>query len=236
MAAATTKKKVEIQTAQKGIDGKTTRKTQIVVSGPYMEILIGGSYTKKTGEHARYGHVALRVVVDKTDTTYDFGRYGQVWGAFDSEGEGILRVWSAFQPYIKGENALGRQTVGFVYSLKRANAQKVHVYFKGLCAMGTKRGTNITSQTVYQLKNDYHATSFNCTILTIDGALQSGKAIVHNPEAHSQRRGMNNLEGLAAKFNTWPWHKIFMPADLHSMLNANTVCPYVKKNTYGATR
>lgn len=67
-----------------------------------LQILVGGPYTF-AGEEHRYGHTALRVKNKKFDLTYDFGRYGRVTGDFGAEGEGILRIWSSFPDYIKGE-------------------------------------------------------------------------------------------------------------------------------------
>lgn len=34
----------------------------------------------------KWGHVSLRVVQDDKDLVFDFGRYGAMWGTFDSEG------------------------------------------------------------------------------------------------------------------------------------------------------
>ncbi|WP_447890792.1 hypothetical protein [Pseudomonas hormoni] len=87
-----------------------------------MELLVGGPYTRDKEEHL-FGHAALRVVVGSKDITYDFGRYGKTWGTFDSEGEGVLNVWTSFKTYISGENSLGRTTTGFVYNLERSKAE-----------------------------------------------------------------------------------------------------------------
>ncbi|MDR2820157.1 MAG: hypothetical protein LBB60_06485 [Desulfovibrio sp.] len=231
-----TQKNDEVRTAKKqGVDGKTSRKTQILVSGPYMEILIGGPYTKSNREEVTYGHTALRVVVDGTDTTYDFGRYGREWGPFDSRGEGILKVWNDFSSFIAGENAYGRQTVGFVYPLEQEEARKIHGFFTGLICSAENR-KSMANAKVYRLQQNYHATSYNCTTITIDGAQQTGKQIVYNPEAHAKRQGLTFIEDMAATGQSRPVHGIFMPADLRSMLEANTVCPYTKKNIYGQKR
>lgn len=231
-----TQKNVEVRTAKKqGVDGKTSRKTQILVSGPYMEILIGGSYTESNKEEVAYGHAALRVVADGKDTTYDFGRYGLKYGIFKSRGEGILRVWNNFSFYIAGENDYGRQTVGFVYLLEQEEALKIHDFFARLIRSAERRKPKAKAK-VYRLKQDYHATAYNCTTMTIDGAQQSGKQIVYNPEAHAKRQGLTFIEDMAATGQSRPVHGIFMPADLRSMLEANTVCPYTKKNIYGQKR
>ncbi|WPX18244.1 hypothetical protein RHM58_31640 [Pseudomonas sp. 10S4] len=97
-----------------GASGKTTKTNTLVVSGAYMEILIGGPYTH-IGVDQPFGHAAIHVVVGNKNITYDFGRYGDVWGPFDSEGEAVLNVWSNFKAYVASEKSLGRTTTGFVY-------------------------------------------------------------------------------------------------------------------------
>lgn len=177
----------------------------------------------------------MRVVVDKADATYDFGRYGKTWGPFESQGEGILQVWHSFEAYINGENAYGKQTIGFVYSLDHEEAQKIRIYFDNLTQLASVRETN-RARTVYQLEQDYNPTLYNCTTITIEGARQSGKNIMENTENHAQQRGLTVSEKLAAMSQAKPDHVIFMPADLQSVLEANTACPYVKRNTYGSKR
>jgi hypothetical protein len=114
---------------QKGALGKTSRKNDIVVSRPFMEILIGGPYAFD-GEDHTYGHVALRVFMkNEREFVYDFGRYGLKWN-LGSEGEGILRVWTSFQQYITSENFLGRTTDGFLYHLDEKEAEAIISYFE----------------------------------------------------------------------------------------------------------
>lgn len=234
VATPTEKKELERVTAKKtGAEGKTSQKTQIKVTGPYMEILIGGPYTKSSGEEMNYGHAALRVVVNGKDRTYDFGRYGLTWGAFDSEGEGILRVWSVFDNYIKGENSYGRSTTGYVYILDKSSANNIINYFKKITDASKKISIKIIGQSVYRLNNNYHATYFNCTTVTIDGALQSGKPVVKNPSYYDKMQGLDTLGKIGAVFSQKPDNYIFMPFDLQNMIEHNTECKYAKKNLYG---
>ncbi|MEE3936003.1 hypothetical protein V2I68_10615 [Pseudomonas viridiflava] len=214
-----------------GTKGKTTQANQVVVSGPYMEILIGGPYTKDEEEHL-FGHAALRVVVADKDITYDFGRYGKTWGRFDSEGEGVLNVWTSFNTYIAAEKSLTRTTTGFVYYLERAEADAVIAHFENLVANRKEVRRKMATSTRYVLPSDYHPTTNNCTTVTIEGAKISGKKIVQDPARHRKMRGLSWIEAQAARTQTWTTDGIFMPADLQAMLDENTETHYDKKNIY----
>lgn len=214
-----------------GVSGKTTKTNQLVVSGPYMEILIGGPY-KWDGVDHPYGHAALHVVVGSKDITYDFGRYGLTWGPFDSEGEGLLNVWTSFKGYIANENRYGRTTTGFVYYLDKENAEAVNAHFAGIIASKKQLKEKFATSTRYLLPKDYHPTTNNCTTMTIDGAKVSGKSIMQNPAQYSEMRGLSWMERQATRTQSLPKDGIFMPADFQAMLEGNTEARYDKKNIY----
>lgn len=214
-----------------GASGKTTKTNQLVVSGAYMEILVGGPYTRDKEEHL-FGHAALHVVVGGKDVTYDFGRYGKTWGTFDSEGEGVLNVWTSFKAYISGENSLGRTTTGFVYSLDKAKAEAVIAHFDGIVAQKKEIRKKTATAARYVLPGDYHPTTNNCTTVTIEGAKASGKAIVQNPSEYREMRGLSWVERQAARTQKSTQDGIFMPADFEAMLEGNTEARYDKKNVY----
>ena len=90
-----------------------------------LQILVGGPY-KSNGEEHRYGHTALRIKGQAIDWTYDFGRYGDVRGLFGESGDGILRVWSDFATYIKGENRsdVSRQASSTPSSITKSQRSK----------------------------------------------------------------------------------------------------------------
>lgn len=214
-----------------GVSGKTTKTNQVVVSGAYMEILVGGPYTRDKEEHP-FGHAALHVVVGSKDITYDFGRYGKTWGTFDSEGEGVLNVWTSFKAYISGENSLGRTTTGFVYFLDNAKAEAVIAHFDAVIAQQKEQRRKTASSARYVLPSNYHPTTNNCTTVTIAGAKVSGKSILYNPSKYNEMRGLSFIERQAARTQNSPQDGIFMPADLQAMLEANAEAPYDKKNVY----
>ncbi|MCF4998478.1 hypothetical protein GIW70_17910 [Pseudomonas syringae] len=214
-----------------GASGKTTKTNQVIVSSAYMEILVGGPYIRDQEEHP-FGHAALHVLVGSKDMTYDFGRYGKTWGAFDSEGEGVLNVWISFKSYISGENSLGRTTTGFVYFLDNAKAEAVIAHFDGIVAQKKEQRKKTATSIRFVLPSNYHPTTNNCTTVTIAGAKISGVQIVQNPANFNQMRGLSFIERQAARTQKDPQDGLFMPADLQAMLEANTEAHYDKKNVY----
>ena len=187
-----------------------------------MHIIIGGPYTKDGVEH-RYGHTALRIKTISSDTTYDFGRYGATRGTFGEAGDGILRVWSNFQSYIKGESALKRVTTGFVFQITEVQAKAVNDYFNGLTAAGTNLpDKERIGMKVFKLATDYYALGPNCTTLSIDGAKQaiadidSGSDIYDKPEdvlSFTERMALKIKGGSS---------RLFLPANLQKFLSSGS--------------
>lgn len=202
-----------------------------------MHILVGGPYKDANGEEHRYGHTALRIKTDKSDKIYDFGRYGAVTGMFGESGDGILRVWTSFGQYIRGENALGRKTTNFVYAIFEPQADQANKYFDGLVAAGTElKGKSNSSRKVFKLAQSYHALGPNCTTLSMDGAkvainnIDSGATKFNKPEevlTFSERLALKAKGGAP---------RLFLPANLETFLNtANPVKP-LRVEVYGTKK
>lgn len=199
-----------------------------------MHILVGGPYTDSNGEEHRYGHTALRIKTSKFDLTYDFGRYGKITGTFGESGDGILRIWSSFQPYINGEILLNRKTTDYVYAIFDYQAAAVISYFDGLIKVGTEiQGKNTLSRKVYKLATDYHALGPNCTTLSLDGAKQAipnidqGAGNFNKPE-----EVLTFTERLAVKAKGGA-SRLFLPANLMTFLNSGQSVKYIRTETYG---
>jgi hypothetical protein len=167
-----------------------------------------------------YGHVALRVVNAGSDKTYDYGRYGKTWGFGDSQGEGMLRIWSDFGKYITGENATGRTTTGYTFTVTPEEAQKVDDYFSGKIA-GITPNQDRGYMKQYKLADDYDALSSNCTTLSVEGAKQALPNIDKHASSFNEGRGLGFGEKIAAKAAGWPGH-IFMPQDLGALLSGTS--------------
>ncbi len=181
-----------------------------------VELLVGGPY-KKHGKNQPYGHVALRVITSTKDITYDYGRYGKVWGIGGSEGEGMLRVWTDFNRYIRGENVTGRVTTGHSFIVDEDDAKKIIKYFE-YKIKDKKPNQDRGFMKQYRI-DDYHALKTNCTTVSIDGAKKALPSLMQGSKKYNKGGGLSVMDKLAAKYEGWP-QKVFMPADLNNFLNS----------------
>ncbi len=201
-----------------------------------LHILVGGPY-KLDGEEHRYGHTALRIKNRTLDLTYDFGRYGNVSGMFGESGDGILRVWSDFSPYVKSENALGRITTDFVYPIFDHQISAVKIYFDGLIASGKPiREKDRVSMKVYRLATDYHALAPNCTTLSIDGAKQALPNIDSGSEKFNRPSDVLTATERLALTAKGGASRLFLPANLQTFLSSASPTKTVRIDKYGGTR
>lgn len=224
--------------ATKPFQTQTVESNQTVVDDKLkpsaeLQILVGGPYTSD-GEAHRYGHTALRIRARAIDLTYDFGRYGEVRGLFGESGDGILRVWSDFAPYIKGENAFGRVTTGFVYPIFDHQVAAVRAYFDGLIATGKPMpGRDRAGMKTYKLATDYHALAPNCTTLSLDGARQALPTIDAGSDKFNKPAdvlsGTERL-ALAAKGGA---PRLFLPANLQNFLGSGSPIKAVRVDRHG---
>lgn len=200
-----------------------------------MHILVGGPYIDDSGEEHRYGHTALRIKTMKSDLTYDFGRYGKITGTFGESGDGILRVWNIFQPYINGEITLKRKTTGFVYAIFEHQAIATNTYFNTLISSGKElQNKSNASKKVYKLVSDYQATGPNCTTLSMDGAkiaitnIDQGSGAFNKPEdilSFTERLALKAKGGAS---------RLFLPANLLQYLTAGQPVKPIRIDTYGS--
>lgn len=194
-------------------------------------LLIGGPYVKN-GETHRYGHTALRVKTTGIDLTYDFGRYGKTAGTFGDSGEGILRVWSNFDSYIRSENSLKRITTVFAYLVFDQQGKAVTEEFARLIKSAKDRVDKYKDggpMKVYELALPYTALFNNCTTVSVDGIkpgipkIDQGSQAFIKPEkvmTWSECTAMKTIGGGQPT-------RIFLPANLQDFLIAK---PAIKAN------
>jgi hypothetical protein len=198
-----------------------------------MHILVGGPYKDANGEEHRYGHTALRIKTPKSDLTYDFGRYGRITGTFGESGEGILRVWSSFNPYIQGEIALQRKTTGFVYAIFEHQASAANSYFDSLIKAGKDIPSKSTAtKKVYKLATDYNAVGPNCTTLSIDGAKHALPQIDNGSEKFNKPADVLSLTERLALTAKGGGPRLFLPDNLLNFLNSGGT-KTIRIDTYG---
>lgn len=205
-----------------------------------IHVLVGGPYAAGGEEH-RYGHTAVRVKTSTSDITYDFGRYGRVVGDFGAEGEGILRVWTDFGVYIAGENALKRKTTSFVFSVLEGQSQSVNLHFGQLIKVSKPRAElerGRSALKVYQLSRNYHALSYNCTTLSLDGvkagipSFENGSGPFIDPGAILS---MAELLAMKTVGGGTP-NRLFLPANLEKFLSTKPAVKPIRVDVYGAVK
>jgi len=199
-----------------------------------MQILVGGPYISADGEEHRYGHTALRLKTKKLDLTYDFGRYGKTSGMFGESGEGILRVWKEFQPYIKGENLLRRKTTGFIYLIFDHQAIAAKEHFDQLIKSGKELvGKRSSIMSVYKLITDYHALGPNCTTISMDGAKSAIPKIDAGSEKFNKPEEVLDLKERFALTAHGGAKRLFLPANLHRFLESASPVKLLRTDIYG---
>jgi hypothetical protein len=202
-----------------------------------MQLLVGGPYIALDGEEHKYGHTAVRLKTKKFDLTYDFGRYGKTTGMFGESGDGILRVWSDFQAYIRGENALKRTTTAFVYSIfdHQAIASKNH--FDQLIKGGKElSGRKTGSMSVYKLATDYHALGPNCTTLSVDGAKVAVPRIDYGSEKYNRPEDVLDLKERLALSANGGASRLFLPANLQKFLSTASPVRLLRTDVHGGKK
>lgn len=231
-----TEKWVQISTSTTSPSSNTKRKEVLVSPEAEMHILVGGPYRDANGEIHRYGHTSLRIKTKKSDKTYDFGRYGNVSGAFGERGDGILRVWSNFDYYIKGENALKRLTTAFVYKIFNYQAEDVNAYFLSLTSAGQHlENKSSLIKKVYKLPIDYHALGPNCTTLTIDGAKKAIPKIDDGANKFNRPEDVLSLSERVALLAKGGSDRLFLPANLEKFLRSSET-KSSRIDTYGSEK
>jgi hypothetical protein len=219
---------------QEGTYGITGKNNKIYLSRPhFMQILIGSRYITDN-EEKNYGHSALRVFIKgKVDIIYDFGRYGETDGEKRITGEGILRIWkNSSKKYFDTEKTYGkklkRTTSGYTYYITNDECKNIINFFNDL---EKEKRTSIPGKfDEYKLTSNYHAITFNCTTLTLEGAKKAKKEIIYHPFLFRKYIGLSTEEALGARIYI-PLNPniIFMPEDLRAMLKGNKVLKYDKE-------
>lgn len=217
----------------KTVDAKKPLVTDKLKPTAEMHILVGGPYTVDGKDH-RYGHTALRIISGGVDTTYDFGRYGKVTGTFDEGGEGILRVWTEFKPYIAGENALGRKTTAYVYAIFDHQAAAVTAYFDSLIKSGAAiPNKKRAGMSVYKLSTDYHALGPNCTTLSMDGALKALPKISDGSDKYNKPADVLNMGERLALTAHGGSSRLFLPDNLLKFLAGGSPEKPIRTDVHG---
>ncbi|KAF1038920.1 MAG: hypothetical protein GAK35_03734 [Herbaspirillum frisingense] len=200
--------------AKQGVKINTNQRTTIQVQTASIKALVGGLYA----DHP-YGHTALRVITQSGERIYDYGRDGKTWGVGNSEGEGILNIWTSFDSYIAEENSLKRKTTGFLYEVSEEQAEKINQFYEGKIA--SKKPNSAGKVKASYVIDDYYALGPNCTTLSVDAAKVAMPDLDTDWKKYQDGRGLSMIERGIVSARGWPGH-IFMPVELQAMLSGTT--------------
>jgi hypothetical protein len=214
--------------AKQGVEISTNKLTTIQVPTASIELLVGGPYA----EHP-YGHTALRVITKSGEHIYDYGRYARTWGVGNSEGDGVLNVWTNFDAYIAEENFLKRKTTGFLYDVQEEQALAINKFYDG--KIGSKPAKTSTKFKKSYVIEDYYALGPNCTTLSVAAAKVAIPNIDDDWKKYQDGRGLSMVERGIVSARGWPSY-LFMPADLLAMLTNSTTKKPKAVRSYGVTK
>ena len=177
----------------------------------------------------KWGHVSLRVKDDDQDLIFDFGRYGKMWGFFDTEGDPVLRVWkNANAEHTKYQKAGNPKIHAVHFSVSDREAQNILNYYENL-TRGIKPYESNEHLDYYNLGSPaFHAINHNCTTLSIAAFHAGAPRAQINDSAYAQGDGLYWwARAKATKFDYNPrikrWGHIWWPKDLLNNLRAQFI-------------
>ena len=135
-----------------------------------IELLIDDP-NKKTRK-SFWGHATLRAKGPGFDQGYDFGRYGKVWGKFNTLGDPVLRVWSNLYQYIHNKIIWHNSPVyRFVFKASKEEVEEImHAYQESILKdyPGAKVATGMENKGYLFDGDDFHFVTRNCTTTALE--------------------------------------------------------------------
>lgn len=177
----------------------------------------------------KWGHVSLRVVHEDKDLVFDFGRYGAMWGFFNTEGAPILRVWkNAAKAHLDYLKKGGGPVTEIRFATDAAAAERVLAFYDRLIK-GRKPYSSTFQTDYYDTKTPaFHSINHNCTTVAIE-AFSEGLPHyrVNNPK-YAVATELSGIFRIAANDYAYDsknkrWKHIWWPMDLRALLEKEYV-------------
>lgn len=177
----------------------------------------------------KWGHVSLRVKDDTRDLIFDFGRYGKMWGFFNTEGDPILRVWkNANEKHMRFQ----KEGNPVVHTIRfAATPQQVEGVLRrfDLLTEGIKPYSKSSTLDYYRLKNQaFHSMYNNCVTMSVQGFMNGLPQINVNSSKYAKGEDLYfwarvKAVGLAYDNAEGTWSHIWWPQDLLNLLQKEYV-------------
>lgn len=197
----------------------------LVHAQEFMEFVIVG---KSWPEH-KWGHLSLRIKNQDRDEVFDFGRYGAMWGPWDSNGEPILRVWKkATRAHLKyqkkGDPKI--EIVNIPISSEESNAAFAH--FDKLIQDAKVRSVN-KHLTEYKLKGpEFHVVNNNCVTVAMGAFYAVFPSLKNRGKRYARGDGLYfwarvKTNNVSYNKRNQCWNHLWWPQDVLNFLEAEII-------------
>lgn len=173
----------------------------------------------------KWGHVSLRVVQDDKDLVFDFGRYGAMWGTFDSEGAPILRVWkNAAQDHLNYLKKGGGAITEIRFEATPEQIDIILNFYENMTKGIKPYGVTKKVEYYDTKKPTFHSIRYSCTTVVVNAFnLAYPDYDVNNTKYAVVRSGMNPFFRSVAKRYAYnskkgTWSHMWWPMDLKDLL------------------
>lgn len=174
------------------------------------------------------GHVALRVRGPGIDKIYDFGRYGGMWGKFNTEGEPVLRLWNetTYKYFKRRIREVGTKMHRFVFKANKEQVENVIERIESSIIQRYRGERNIIIDGADNFTlsgGDFHYLKRNCTTVSssalieeLNLSINSSKNVKKYGKMSGLRRSHRNAVKLASRSRDRK--HIWWPTDLKNLL------------------
>lgn len=180
-----------------------------------LEIAINPAQSERSGFY-RNGHSALCMRCGSDEFVFDFGPYGNRWGLFDTQGEGMLNVWHSRERYLRRLQRLNLETSIFTLEVDSEAANRIVRFFNSLLHSGEVR-LRRPYLSRYRLSSDFDALNCNCTTLVVDALYAIDPTINTSMSDFIAGRGLSFGVRTFIDSMGWP-NRLFVPMDLKAYL------------------
>lgn len=177
----------------------------------------------------KWGHVSLRVVNNEKDFVFDFGRYGAMWGFFNTEGAPILRVWkNSAQAHLNYLKKGGGAVTEIRFEASEEQADNVMKFFDEMIKGRKPYSTSLRTDYYDTKAPNFHSITHNCTTVAIAAFLKGFPDYNVNNTSYAKAVDLAGIFRVAAQRHAYnskrsQWQHVWWPMDLKVLLETEFV-------------